>query len=389
MTSGSKKILIVDDDRSIRELLTALLRRDHDLAEAASGEEALELAETFAPDLVLLDIMMPGIDGYETCRRLKSEPSGGRMQIIMVSGKSSREEQLRAYEVGADDYIVKPFDPLELRSRVQLHCQLQEAMGTVESVKTTIDSHNSELRRISQERIQEIMATQDVAVFILAKVAESRDNETGEHLIRMRSYSQILAEELGREGPYAQQIDPRFLEDLYRSSPLHDVGKVGISDSILLKPGPLTPDERTVMQTHTTMGADILDEAVGMSAVGSFLNMAAEIARYHHERVDGTGYPSGLAGRQIPLSARIVAVADVYDALASVRPYKRAFPPQDAKEMIEADSGRHFDPVIVEALDRRFEDFLNIGRQDFDYSSANVATKAYLESATCPSGVPL
>ncbi len=388
MTSGPKKILIVDDDRSIRELLMALLRRDHELTEADCGEAALELAEEFAPDLVLLDIMMPGIDGYETCRRLKSQPSGGRMQVIMVSGKSSREEQLRAYEVGADDYIVKPFDPLELRSRVQLHCQLQDAMGTVESVKTTIDSHNSELKRLSQERIQEIMATQDVAVFILAKVAESRDNETGEHLIRMRSYSQILAEELRREGPHAEQIDQRFLEDLYRSSPLHDVGKVGIGDSILLKPGPLTPDERTIMERHTTMGADILDEAVGMSTVGSFLNMAAEIARYHHERFDGTGYPTGLAGHQIPLSARIVAVADVYDALASTRPYKRAFPPQDAKEMIEIESGQHFDPVIVEALDRRFEDFLKIGQQSFDYSSANVATMAYLENATCPSGVP-
>ncbi len=389
MTSGPKKILIVDDDRSIRELLTALLRRDHDLAEAACGEEALELVETFAPDLVLLDIMMPGIDGYETCRRLKSEPQGGRMQVIMVSSKSSRQEQLRAYEVGADDYVVKPFDPLELRSRVQLHCQLQEAMGTVDSVKTTIDSHHSELKRLSQERTQEIMATQDVAVFILAKVAESRDNETGEHLIRMRSYSQILAEELGHEGPYAQQIDPRFLEDLYRSSPLHDVGKVGISDSILLKPGPLTPDERSVMQQHTTMGADILDEAVGMSTVGGFLSMAAEIARYHHEWFDGTGYPSGLAGHQIPLSARIVALADVYDALASVRPYKRAFPPLDAKEMIEAESGRHFDPVIVKALDKCFEDFLKIGKQNVDYSGSNVATMAYLENATCPSGVPL
>ena len=192
----------------------------------------------------------------------------------------------------------------------------------------------------------------------MAKVAESRDQETGGHVLRMREYSQILAEQLHSHGPYADQIDRQFLDDLYRSSPLHDIGKVGIRDEILLKPGKLTPQEFVLMRQHTTIGANILDQAVMGARGGGFLTMAALIARFHHERFDGTGYPAGLRGRTIPLPARIVALADVYDALTSARPYKRAFSPQQSRAMIAAESGRHFDPVIVEAFENSFPRFL-------------------------------
>jgi len=357
------KILIVDDDAAICRLLTVLLRRDFVTAEASSGEEALEILPGFQPDLMLLDIMLPGLDGYEICRRVKSGPAGPQLQVIMVSAKSSKAEQLQAYEAGADDFVIKPFDAQEMVARVRLHAQLQHANRRVASIRAEIDSRNSELKRLAEQRMRDIVNIQDVAVFTLAKVAESRDRESAGHLTRMRAYAQILAEHLAAGGPYAEQIDRRFLQDLYRSSPLHDIGKVAIRDDILLKPGRLTPDEFEIMKQHAVIGADILDEAVVRCHDAGFLTMAAEIARYHHERFDGSGYPCGLKGSQIPLPARIVALADVYDAVTSERPYKPAFPPSHARQLIEEQSGRHFDPLMVEAFRARFADFLALQKR--------------------------
>jgi putative two-component system response regulator len=378
MQHASKKILIVDDDEAIRRLLGRLLQSEYDLAEAANGQQALEMLPSFLPDLVLLDIMMPGIDGYEICRRIKASRSGA--QVVMVSAMSSAGQQLRAFEAGANDYLVKPFDPQDLRARVRLHFQLREATAGASAIRAEIESHNSQLRELAEQHARDVIAIQDTAVFTLAKVAESRDQETGGHLMRMRAYSQVLAEELAREGPYAEQISGQFLDDLYRSSPMHDIGKVGIRDEILLKPGRLTPEEFETMQQHTVIGANILDQAVARLRGGGFLAMAALIARFHHERFDGTGYPAGLVGQEIPLPARIVAVADVYDALTSVRPYKRAFPTDEARGIILRDSGRHFDPVIVEAFCRRFDDFLHAQEEavdDFPISFGAMAFREY------------
>jgi len=207
---------------------------------------------------------------------------------------------------------------------------------------------------------EELIATRDVAVYTLAKVAESRDIETGQHLERIRAYSHILALELRKDRAYARVIDDEFLTDLYRSSPLHDIGKVGIRDDILLKRGPLTPEEFESMKRHTTIGANILQDAVSHKHSAKFLEMAALIARCHHERFDGTGYPAGLSGTAIPLAARIVTLADVFDALTSERPYKEAYPPDVARQTIEDESGRHFDPAIVDACRGRFEDFVKV-----------------------------
>jgi cyclic di-GMP phosphodiesterase len=357
----SRKILIVDDCEAIRRLLARLLADQYELAAAASGEEALLLAGSFEPDIVLLDIMMPGMDGYETCRQLKTQPPANKIpHIIMVSANSSREEQLFAFQAGADDYVVKPVDQHELRSRVELHFRLQDAQANVASLQSEIDAHVADLKQLAEHRTQEIVATQDVTVFTLAKVAESRDETTGRHLLRMRSYSQILAEHLSKEGPYRDQIDRDFLDDLYRSSPLHDIGKVAVSDAILLKPGLLTPEEFETIKMHTVAGANILDEAVYHSHSGGFLAMAAIIARFHHERFDGSGYPAGLEGQGIPLPARIVAVADVYDALTSSRPYKPAYRTDTAREIIEDESGKHFDPPIVRAFLECHDEFTRV-----------------------------
>ena len=354
------RILIVDDDPAIRRLLRAVLQRDYTLEEASTGDKALGILPAFAPDLVLLDIAMPGIDGYETCRRLKSVAVNTALQVIMVSAKSSKQEQLQAYEAGAGDYVIKPFDPQDLLARVQLHIQLRDAKARVTAIRTEIESKNSELKRLAEQRAQDIIAVQDVAVFTLAKVAESRDQETAGHLTRIRVYAQTIAEHLAADSPYAKQIDRRFLDDLYRSSPLHDIGKVGIPDDILLKPGRLTREEFATMQRHTVIGADILDQAVEKTNGGGFLAMAALVARFHHERYDGRGYPAALVGQEIPLPARVVALADAYDAITSERPYKPAYSPVRARELIHLDCGRHFDPLVVAAFDASFPAFLTI-----------------------------
>jgi putative two-component system response regulator len=354
------KILIVDDDKAIRVLLTKLLQDECDVESARTGEEALEIAPRFLPDVVLLDIMMPGIDGYQTCRKLRAMPFSNAMQIIIVSAKSTRAEQRKALSVGAHDYVIKPFDPHELRARVGLHIRMLDAIETLASLEAEITEQNAHIKQIAEDKNTALVEIQDVAVLTLAKVAEARDNETGEHLIRMRSYSNILAEQLRDDSPYTDQVDDQFVDELYRASPLHDIGKVGISDEILLKPGKYTAEEFETMKRHTVIGANILDEAVWQQHGGEFFAMAAIIARFHHERFDGSGYLAGLVGQEIPLAARIVAVADCYDALSSERPYKIAFPSEQTKTMIEDESGKHFDPVIVRAFQDSFDEFLEV-----------------------------
>lgn len=356
----NKRILIADDCPVNVEILEEILRNKYELAAASSGEECLERLRAFSPDLVLLDIMMPGMDGYEVCRRIKQSPCGNFTQIMLVSGKASAPERLQGYEVGADDYIVKPFDHDELLARVEIQFRLRDTLEELWAANAKIQEFNSELECLVQQRTAEVVATRDVAVFALAKLADSRDPDTGEHLERMRNYSRILAEQLGREGPYVDQIDERFIEDIYRSSPLHDIGKVGILDAILLKPGRLTEEEFEDMKQHSAIGAEALQQAVEQSKCGSFLDMGIDIARHHHERFNGTGYPDGLAGDAIPLSARIVALADVFDALTSERVYKSAIGPDVAKGMIEEEKGQHFDPAIVEAFLARYDEFLEV-----------------------------
>ena len=352
------RVLVVDDNRVILALIAGLLRDAYAVTVATSGEEALAIAAQQTPAVVLLDIGMPGIDGFETCRRLKAMSEG--IQVVMVSAKSSGEERVRAFELGADAYLVKPFDPHVLCSEVRMQLRLRDAMNQVTLKESRIEEYHTKLNELIQERNRQIVASQDLAAFAMAKLAESRDEETGAHLIRVRIYSQVLADQLRQDSAHRDEITDQFLIDLSRASPLHDIGKVGVSDRILLKPGRLAPEEFDLVKMHSVLGARILEEVVFQSQSSSFLSMAVAIARFHHERFDGTGYPIGLRGKDIPLCARIVALADVFDALTSNRPYKLANSLESAKDIILEESGSHFDPVIVAAFEARFAQFVEI-----------------------------
>lgn len=355
-----KNVLIVDDCQDNVEILRELLRDEYRLEVARSGQECLEKIRQFSPDLILLDIMMPELDGYETCRRIKASPIGGFTQVILLSGKATSHDRLEGYRAGADDYVAKPFDHDELLAKIRVQFRLRDTLAQLWSANARIQEFNTALEELVQQRTKEVIATRDVAVFALAKLADSRDQETGAHLERMRQYAWILADQLGREGPYASYVDQQFKDDIWRSSPLHDVGKVGIPDAILLKPGRLTPQEYEIMKRHAALGASALKEASQQSACGGFLEMAVAIARHHHERFDGQGYPDGLSGTAIPLAARIVAVADVFDALTTVRVYKPAFSPEVATRLIVEGSGSQFDPDVVAAFEARHSEILEV-----------------------------
>jgi putative two-component system response regulator len=367
------RILIVDDCPVNTDILKELLETEYDLATAASGEEALERLTTFNPDLVLLDIMMPGIDGYETCRRIKASPIGDFTQVIFVSGKGASNERLDGFEAGADDYVAKPFNQDELLAKIHVQFRLRKALEDLWRADNQIREFNNQLERLVIDRSADLIATRDLAVFALAKLTESRDPETGEHLERMRRYCQIVAEQLSIEGPYTGEITPKFLSDLYRSSPLHDIGKVGIPDAILLKPGKLTDAEFEIMKRHTVIGAQALEEAAGQSRCGGFLDMATDIARHHHERFDGSGYPDGLAGQNIPLASRIVALGDVFDAMATPRVYKAAIPPNKVRSFILQSSGTQFDPAVVAAFAARYDDFMAILDEEYVHTLHNTS----------------
>ncbi len=353
-----KTILIVDDDELNLAILEEGLADHYTLVQARDGAEALEVFEAQRPALVLMDIMMPRMDGYEATRRIRLTEHGADVNIILVSAKASTGERVKGYEAGADDYIIKPFDEEELLAKVRVQMRLREALCDLAEARARLTDDNLVLCETVTAQSREIVDSRDLIVFALANLADSRDPETGAHLERIREYCRILAEHLAEHGPYVDDIDTAFIDQIYQASPLHDIGKVGIPDAILLKPGRLSEREFELMKQHSLIGARALQEVAGHGGQSGFLSMAMDIARDHHERWDGSGYPYGLSGADIPLSARIAAVADVFDALTSVRVYKAAFTMEVARTMIENDAGTHFDPAIVEAFTARFDDFV-------------------------------
>ncbi|PZP26059.1 HD-GYP domain-containing protein [Pseudomonas kuykendallii] len=302
-------LLLVDDEATNLQVLRHILQDDYRLLFAKSGAKALELAFTESPDLVLLDVMMPGMTGLEVCSALKAEPSTARIPVIFVTALADTDDEAKGFEVGAVDYITKPVSPPIVRARLRTHLSLV---------------HVETLRQTRLEIVQR-----------LGLAAEYKDNETGLHVIRMSHYSQVLARAAGYSEAQA--------EELLHAAPMHDVGKIGIPDAILRKRGALDEDEWRVMRSHVTIGARIIGEHPS-----GLLRTAQRIALGHHEKWDGSGYPLGLAGEAIPLEARIVAIADVFDALTSVRPYKAAWTVEDALDLLRRESGRHFDPRLVE-----------------------------------------
>jgi len=325
------RILAADDDEiSLKLLKAALGSGGHEVVTARDGVEALDILRQSDIRVVITDWVMPRMDGIELCRRIRSESMPGYVYVIFVTSRVSKDDTLAGLSVGADEFIGKPFDPVELLVRVK----------TAERILSLESRH--------------------VTIFALAKLAESRDPETGLHLERMREYSRLLADHVASQDPYRQSLSPGFAEIIYQTSPLHDVGKAGIPDNILLKPGRLTAEEFDIMKTHTTIGGNTLGAAVQKFPGAEYLNMARDIAIGHHEHYDGKGYPGGLKGDAIPMSARVVAVADVYDALTTKRVYKEAMPHEEARNIIFKDRGAHFDPLLADAFMESEREFLSI-----------------------------
>ena len=316
------QVLIVDDDPIALEMLQHVLTRGgYEVETATDGHEALEKLRGGTCRLVISDWSMPNMDGLELCRRLRaSEDGGGYVYVVLLTARSGSAETVEGLAAGADDFIPKPFNPDELLLRVRIG----ERVLSLES--------------------------RDLTIFAMAKLAESRDPETGAHLERVRNYSRAIAQSLRDNPKFATQIDSAFVRLIHQTSPLHDIGKVAIPDCVLLKPGRLSDREFEIMKSHTTLGAQTLDAALKEHPEAGFLRLARNIAATHHERWDGTGYPNRLAGEDIPLCGRIVAVADVYDALTTRRVYKGAFSHEIGRAMILEERGTHFDPDVVDAF---------------------------------------
>jgi len=355
--SDQLKVLIVDDTPENIDVLGEILRPYYKRSVALNGEKALQIAGSESPpDLVLLDIMMPGIDGYEVCRRLKEDKRTHDIPVIFVTAKGEVDDETTGFELGAVDYITKPVSPPLVPARVRAHLELATA-------RKALKNQNTILENMVDERTREIQITQDVTIEALASLAETRDNETGSHIRRTQNYVKALAEELVTHVRFSAYLDDAEIALLYKSAPLHDIGKVGVPDSILLKPGKLSDEEFETMKEHALYGRDALlraEAALGDKASSSFLKLAREIAYSHHEKWDGSGYPEGMVGDAIPIAARFMAVADVYDALISRRVYKPPFSHEKAVDIIREGRGSHFDPDIVDAFLEIHESFRGI-----------------------------
>lgn len=355
------RILIVDDEPINVKVLVDLLRPAHHLIVARDGFQALErMASGPLPDLALIDVMMPNMNGLELCRRMKRDARLAEVPVVFVSALGQEHDEAEGFEAGAVDYITKPISPTITQARVRTHLALRRAWRE-------LAVRNHDLEQLVEARTREVALTQDVTVRALASLVETRDNETGRHVIRTQHFVRRLAEEMRKDARYFQVLDDRAVDLMYKSAPLHDIGKVGIPDTILLKAGKLTADEFETMKTHTTLGRQALTAAAGASGENSeFLRYAIEITSSHHEKWDGAGYPRGLKGEQIPLSARLMALADVYDALTSARVYKRAMTHAEAAAIIDAGRGKHFDPAVVDAFMRCQPDFQAIAAEHAD-----------------------
>ncbi|WP_299437400.1 two-component system response regulator [uncultured Rhodospira sp.] len=357
---GARPLLLIVDDEPVNiKVLVDLFEADYRLAVAKSGHQALSrLRLGPPPDLILLDVMMPGMDGHTLCRTLKGMPDHAAIPVIFITALGEPEDETEGLALGAVDFLRKPISPAVAMARVRTHLDLTRARRILEDYNRTLQA---EVRQRTDElmaRTREVVQAQDVTIRALASLAETRDNETGNHIRRTQHYVRLLAEAMANHPRFAAALDPDTIELLFKSAPLHDIGKVGIPDAILLKPGRLTDDEMAVMKTHAELGRQALLAAAGDAPADSlgFLRLACDIAGGHHEKWDGSGYPRGLAGEDIPVAARIMALADVYDALICKRVYKPAFPHAKAMEIIRDGRGTHFDPAVVDALVAREDD---------------------------------
>jgi putative two-component system response regulator len=375
-TDHRPTVLVVDDVPSNLDVLVDHLHLENiELMVALSGEEGLNLARSARPDLILLDVMMPGMDGYEVCRRLKAERVTRDIPVIFLTAMTKAEDEEAGLRLGAVDYVTKPISPATVMARVATHLQLK---ASADFLRDKNDFLEAEVAR----RTQELAAIQDVTILAMASLAETRDTDTGNHIRRTQHYVRLLAEALRNHARFTALLDDGVIDMLFKSAPLHDIGKVGIPDSILLKPGRFEPHEFEIMKTHTTLGRDAIEHAeASLGTPVAFLAMAKEIAYFHQEKWDGSGYPLGIGGDDIPVSARLMAVADVYDALISRRVYKEGMPHDKAVAIIREGSGSHFDPDIVAAFLALEGEFHAIARRFADSDRDMAQKKQYLEQA--------
>ena len=363
-------ILVIDDTPENLSLMHALLKDLYRVKGANNGERGLRIAMGDpSPDLILLDIMMPGIDGYTVCTRLKDDPKTRDIPVIFLTAKSGTADEERGFALGAVDFIGKPVSPPIVLARVRTHLALKATTDFLRDKNAYLEAEVS-------SRTREVNAIQDVTILALASLAETRDSDTGNHIRRTQHYVRALAWKLSTHPRFRAYLTVTRIAMLFKSAPLHDIGKVGIPDRILLKPGRLTPEEFEIMKTHTTLGRDALEHAEqALGTEVAFLTMAKEIAYSHQEKWDGTGYPQGLKGDQIPIAARLMAVADVYDALICRRIYKEPIPHADAVSIIARSKGTHFDPDVVDAFLEIAEQF-NAVALSYDDSDTDLQRKA-------------
>jgi len=353
-TQENVSILVVDDTPFNLSLIANLLTDQYQVRVANNGVRALELAVATLPDLILLDIMMPDMDGYEVCRRLKSDPRTESIPVIFLSAKTGMEDEEQGLLLGAADFIHKPISPSIVQARVKTHLQAKDWQDFIEG-------RNACLKEEVERRLSEVSRLLESSIQVMVSLAEFRDERAGNHIRRTQEYTRLLAEKSAQLPKHAAYLTTQRIELIAKAAPLHDVGMIAIPEHILLKPGKLTEEEFGVVKTHALRGHDMLRTAgESTGEQGDFLSMALDIARGHHEKWDGTGYPDGLAGEQIPLAARLMAVADVFDALTTSRCYKAAMTREQAVAVITQESGAHFDPQVVEAFLEIQDDFKRI-----------------------------
>jgi len=351
-------ILVVDDEPTILSVMNNILKPFYRVLAANSGERALKISMSEPrPDLILLDVVMPEKDGYSVISQLKRNPITCDIPIIFVTSKDEDDDEEKGLKLGAADYILKPIKPATMLARVKGQLTIKEAHDFLNNKNIILEAEVT-------KRLEENQNIQNVSIRALAHLAETRDPETGDHILRTQSYIQVLAKKLKESPRFKSVITEHFIREVTKSAPLHDIGKVGIPDSILLKPGKLTPEEWEIMKTHAEIGARAIENAeTDVKQPVEFLDLAKEIAHWHHERWDGTGYPDNLAEDHIPVSARLMAIADVFDALVTQRVYKAPMSFNDARKIIIAEKGSHFDPEISDAFLACFDEFVKIAQK--------------------------
>ncbi len=374
-------ILVIDDTPDNLSLMSALLKDSYKVKVANHGDKGLKIATSEnPPDLILLDVMMPDIDGYQVCRQLKANAATRDIPVIFLTAKSEEDEEQKGLELGAVDYITKPINPSIVLARIKTQLQLKAAADFLKDKAAYLEGEVA-------KRTQEVSAIQDVTILAMASLAETRDSDTGNHIRRTQYYVKALAEKLRPNPRFTAFLTDQNINTLFKSAPLHDIGKVGIPDCILLKPGRFEPHEMEIMKTHTTLGRDAIQQAENALGIEvEFLTVAKEIAFGHQEKWNGSGYPSGLSGDDIPISARLMAVADVYDALVSRRVYKEGMPHEKAVQIIIDGKGSHFDPDMVDAFIEIQGEFLAIAQRYADTDIDMQKKRDYLSQSMINKG---